>query len=82
MDLKKYLHEFIDMLDESDVQGTIEYSNYDKKQTLVFTYRKDLDVQHVIVGSDNSEEYQKQCVKTIEQILTGEIKTTDDIWNI
>lgn len=32
MDLKKYSHKFIDMLDESEVQGTIEYSNYDKKQ--------------------------------------------------
>ncbi|WP_412521278.1 hypothetical protein [Staphylococcus simulans] len=82
MNLKKYSHEFIDMLDESDVQGTIEYSNYDKKQTLVLTYRKDLDVQHVIVGTDNSAEYQKHCIETIEQILAGEIKTTDDIWNI
>ncbi|PTJ92095.1 hypothetical protein [Staphylococcus simulans] len=75
MNLKKYSHEFIDMLDESDVQGTIEYSNYDKKQTLVFTYRKDLDVQHVIVGSDNSEEYKKQCVANIEKILNGGLKS-------
>lgn len=71
MNLKKCSHEFIDMLDESDVQGTIEYSNYDKKQTLVFTYRKDLDVQHVIVGSDSSEEYKKQCVASIEKMLSG-----------
>ncbi|OHR08499.1 hypothetical protein HMPREF2721_09780, partial [Staphylococcus sp. HMSC078A12] len=70
MDLKKYSHKFIDVLDESEVQGTIEYSNYDKKQTLVFTYRKDLDVQHVIVGSDNSDEYKKQCVANIEKILS------------
>ena len=75
MDLKKYSHKFIDMLDESDVQGTIEYSNYDKKQTLVFTYRKDLDVQHVIVGSDSSEEYKKQCITNIEKILSGGLKS-------
>ena len=78
MDLKKYLHEFIDMLDESDVQGTIEYSNYDKKQTLVFTYRKDLDVQHVIVGSDNSDEYKKQCVANIENILSDRKKVNSN----
>ena len=78
MDLKKYSHEFIDMLDESDVQGTIEYSNYDKKQTLVFTYRKDLDVQHVIVGSDSSEEYQKQCISNIEKILSDRKKVNSN----
>lgn len=74
MDLKKYSHKFIDMLDESEVRGTIEYSNYDKKQTLVFTYRKDLDVQHVIVGSDSSEEYKKQCITNIEKILSDRKK--------
>lgn len=78
MDLKKYSHKFIDMLDESDVQGTIEYSNYDKKQTLVFTYRKDLDVQHVIVGSDNSDEYKKQCVANIENILSDRKKVNSN----
>lgn len=75
MNLKKYSHKFIDMLDESEVQGTIEYSNYDKKQTLVLTYRKDLDVQHVIVGSDSSEEYKKQCITNIEKILSGGLKS-------
>lgn len=78
MDLKKYSHKFIDMLDESDVQGTIEYSNYDKKQTLVFTYRKDLDVRHVIVGSDNSDEYKKQCVANIEKILSDRKKVNSN----
>ncbi|KXA44550.1 MULTISPECIES: hypothetical protein [Staphylococcus] len=78
MDLKKYSHKFIDVLDESEVQGTIEYSNYDKKQTLVFTYRKNLDVQHVIVGSDNSDEYQKQCVANIEKILSDRKKVNSN----
>lgn len=78
MNLKKYSHKFIDMLDESDVQGTIEYSNYDRKQTLVFTYRKDLDVQHVIVGSDSSEEYKKQCVANIENILSDRKKVNSN----
>lgn len=78
MDLKKYSHKFIDMLDESDVQGTIEYSNYDKRQTLVFTYRKDLDVQHVIVGSDSSEEYKKQCITNIEKILDDRKKVNSN----
>lgn len=78
MNLKKYSHKFIDMLDESEVQGTIEYSNYDKKQTLVFTYRKDLDVQHVIVGSDNSEEYKKQCITNIEKILSDRKKVNSN----
>lgn len=84
MDLKKYAHEFMDLLDKSTVSGTIEYSNYDTVQTLVFTHKDDrypLDVRHVIVGTDNSEEYQKLSVEKIREVLTGESKVILDDWS-
>ena len=77
MNLKKHAHEFMDLLDKSTVNGTIEYSNYDTVQTLVFTHKDNKypqDIYHVIVGTDNGKDYQKHAINQIKEILTGESK--------
>lgn len=74
MNLKKYAHKFIDMLDESEIEGYLEYSKKDPRQTLVFAHydvKYDSGIRFYIVGSQESN-YEQQCtVKLIEKILSG-----------
>lgn len=78
MNLKKYSHKFIDMLDESKIKGYIEYSK-DPRQTLVFAHydvKYNSGIRFFIVSSHDTDDEQLRTLKLIEKILSNKNKVS------
>ncbi|MGO3725132.1 hypothetical protein [Staphylococcus carnosus] len=80
MGLKKYAHKIIDMLDESEIEGYIEYSK-DPRQTLIFAHydvKYNSGIRFFIVSSQDTDDEQLRTLKLIEKLLSDRKKVSSN----